>query len=942
MIQLRLLGHIDLRDGSDAEVRRILAQPKRLALLAYLAIANGQYRRRDTILTQFWPELDMQRGRNALRQALHHLRKELGADAILARNQEELGINSELVWCDVTAFKERLGREDDAGAVELYRGDLMAGLHFAEAPPEWDSWIESERLKLRTAAAAAAWRLSDKAVAAQKAGEARKWAQRAFEIVGDEASFRAYATRVMRTGDAIGVRRAFEAFTRRLEREFEIQPSAETRQYIETLLATPVEGSSGPWDIGSGRSDSGPDDKSRVPHSRKLRRYIVGATTAMVLALASVAWWRNANDAGPRVLAVGAIRDLAESPTVASALSELMTTELARAGGSRVISTPRLYEVAIQIDSAAPLSVLPRAAVASGADEYVEGALYRNTGELRLDLRRVELRSGRVLAAYTVTGPDAYTLTERATGRLLADLGLQPASGRLADVTTRSVVALRFYQEGLRARLQDDESGARRFFSAAVAEDSAFAMATFELSRLQLDNQQLRVRSAQLANQASDRERLIIQAYHAHDEDSPSRLAIAETLAVRYPTEPEGLLLLGKAQVAAAQFVEAARTLRRVVQMDTLSLRGTTMKCRACDAYWDLVSAWVYADSMRRAEQVGREFAEVLPGRAAPWGALATVLEHTNRIDEAVDAVAKYEQLAQKSLGEYHARTLFLVKQGRFPEAEGYIERIYQSATHREDKENALWAEFILLRNMGRFREALMLADSFRTFNAAAPRGERYWTAQARQIALFDLGRYDQAAALSDSAAMYPFGNTSSRQARSIAGNLVFKLNNRAAQNDTAGVRVLADSIARIAPHSGFARDQRYTYYARGVYLRMLGRHQEAVEQLQKSLYSPLGGYVRANLELGRELLAVGRAREALYYLDAGMRGPLGASGLYSIQPELRSWRARAREALGDRAGALEDYERVVRDLARADPEAKPLRDYALGRARALGSNVKS
>lgn len=931
MIRLRLLGQTDLRDELNGELRRVLAQPKRLALLAYLALANGQFRRRDNLLALFWPELDAQRARAALRQALHHLRRELGADAILARGGEDLGIDGALVWCDVTAFRERLAAGDDEGALGFYGGDLLAGVFFADAPAEWDSWLEAERLRLKTAAAAAAWRLSDRAQGEDHHARARAWAQRAFEIVNDEAAFREFAIRIARTGDTVGLRRAYDVFARRLQREFEIEPSEETRALVAHLVATSHSGAPLP----SLHRDGVAVPAAPVRKRRQVWRYAAAALVVLGAALSTVAWWRSGAETRPRVLAVGSIRDMAQSPTVAAALSELMTTELSRAAGARVISSSRLYEVALQLDSAAPLSALARAASSAGADEYVEGALYGTAGEMRLDLRRVELATGRVLAAFSVAGPDAYTLTERATGRLLGDLGLQPASGSLADVTTRSVVALRFYQEGLRARIAEDYDAARRFLAAAVAEDSLFAMAAFELARLHEDSA-LTQRAARLALRASDRERLIIQARHAHDQDSPARLAIAETLAVRYPTEPEGLVLLGRAQKANAQFLESARTFRRVIAMDSISLRGNQPQCRACEAYGELVGSLIYADSMRSAEAVAREYARRVPQREEPWMWLATVLEHAEKLDEALDALAMQEQRNGRSLGQYTARTEFLIKQGRLGEAEAFIRTVRSSAVEPSERRNAMWVEWILLRNMGRFREALKLADELRNFDPAKPRGERYWTAVARQITLFDLGRTREAWALADSAAMFPFGHVPSRQARSIIGQLTAQVNLAALHNDSARLRVLADSIARMAPHSGYTRDRRLAHYARGVLYRVQGKHQQAVRELEQSLYSPLGGYVRANLELGRELLAVGRARDAFYVLDAGMRGPVGASGLYSIQPELRTWRARAREAMGDRAGALADYERVVRDLSRADPEAHVWRNFAAARIRAL------
>ncbi len=51
----------------------LLARPKALALLAYLAIRRcpGALCRRDGLLALFWPDSDPGHGRNSLRQALH-------------------------------------------------------------------------------------------------------------------------------------------------------------------------------------------------------------------------------------------------------------------------------------------------------------------------------------------------------------------------------------------------------------------------------------------------------------------------------------------------------------------------------------------------------------------------------------------------------------------------------------------------------------------------------------------------------------------------------------------------------------------------------------------------------------------------------------------------------------------------------------------------------
>jgi DNA-binding SARP family transcriptional activator/TolB-like protein len=150
MIRLRALGSLDLRDESGKELRSVLAQPKRIALLAYLALAKpGNAHRRDTLLALFWPEQDSERARNALSQAIFFLRRELGEETILSHNGDSLRLDASRVWCDVTEFEQSLDAQKPLDAVDLYRGELLEGFHVGNAP-EFERWVDSERERLGT------------------------------------------------------------------------------------------------------------------------------------------------------------------------------------------------------------------------------------------------------------------------------------------------------------------------------------------------------------------------------------------------------------------------------------------------------------------------------------------------------------------------------------------------------------------------------------------------------------------------------------------------------------------------------------------------------------------------------------------------------------------------------------------------------------------------
>ncbi|MGH7548390.1 MAG: AfsR/SARP family transcriptional regulator [Gemmatimonadales bacterium] len=153
MLQLRVLGAASVVDEAGGEV--CPTQPKRLALLAVLAVAPPpRVVRRDTLVALFWPELDHLHARASLRQAVHALRAVVGADVLVGYGDEELRLAPGHLWCDVEAFESLLRDGQLSDALDLYRVDFLAG--FFSGAPEFERWVEQLRGRLRAQAFAGA------------------------------------------------------------------------------------------------------------------------------------------------------------------------------------------------------------------------------------------------------------------------------------------------------------------------------------------------------------------------------------------------------------------------------------------------------------------------------------------------------------------------------------------------------------------------------------------------------------------------------------------------------------------------------------------------------------------------------------------------------------------------------------------------------------------
>jgi DNA-binding SARP family transcriptional activator/TolB-like protein/tRNA A-37 threonylcarbamoyl transferase component Bud32 len=243
MLRLRTFGSVDLEGPADRDLGAILAQPKRLALLVYLAAGRPLgARRRDELLGLFWPELDDVRARDALNQALRFLRQALGPEVFVRRGGEDVGVDPGRIWCDAVAFQAAIDDGRPAEALALYQGEFLQGF-FIEQGGGFEQWMERERAVLRESAARGARQLAEEHASAGSLTLAIDWGRRALDLdPDDERALRRLLRLHGRAGDRAGALRLYEAFARRFEEEFGCEPSAETRSLLEQLKAGRLEG----------------------------------------------------------------------------------------------------------------------------------------------------------------------------------------------------------------------------------------------------------------------------------------------------------------------------------------------------------------------------------------------------------------------------------------------------------------------------------------------------------------------------------------------------------------------------------------------------------------------------------------------------------------------------------------------------------------------------
>jgi DNA-binding SARP family transcriptional activator len=254
---------------------------KAMALLVYLAVEGGLHSRK-TLSESFWPELDAEHGRAALRATLFELRKLLershgpGEQAHLLVERDTLGLNQDssllLDLRLVEAVSKQVGRQGArrAGegdgellaqleqAVSLVRGPFLAGFTLRDSQ-FFDDWTRQQReywhLRMH--------RLFDTLSRLyERAGDV----ERAIETVSrwlsfdplHEAGYRSLMRLRFSLGDRVGALRAYTTCCEVLTHELELEPEPETVALAKWIsCTTPVRlrrtRSLGPLDSSAGQ-----------------------------------------------------------------------------------------------------------------------------------------------------------------------------------------------------------------------------------------------------------------------------------------------------------------------------------------------------------------------------------------------------------------------------------------------------------------------------------------------------------------------------------------------------------------------------------------------------------------------------------------------------------------------------------------------------------------
>jgi DNA-binding SARP family transcriptional activator len=233
MLVLELVGTLCLRDDTGP-VPLAAQQKRRLGLLAILGLGGKQGLSRDRIEAYLYPESADERARHALDQAVYAIRHALGSEFILSTGRE-LRLNSELVQVDLWDFEDAIRARDWTTAAGTYKGTLLDGFHFADSR-ELESWIDTERARLRHEYQTAVEFLANQSADAGDYSQSVTWWRR----LANSDPLSAGATKKLMlalaaAGDRAGAVKHARLYQELVRQELEMEPDSEIENLATTL-----------------------------------------------------------------------------------------------------------------------------------------------------------------------------------------------------------------------------------------------------------------------------------------------------------------------------------------------------------------------------------------------------------------------------------------------------------------------------------------------------------------------------------------------------------------------------------------------------------------------------------------------------------------------------------------------------------------------------------
>ncbi|MFH1373888.1 MAG: FlgO family outer membrane protein [bacterium] len=687
------------------------------------------------------------------------------------------------------------------------------------------------------------------------------------------------------------------------------------------------------------RRDSQPGmvlESGRAP-SRRIKRFLVPALVLVVaVAVLVLKPWKF--EFQPTEEAVAAENRLAimyfdnladpeDSLKLGEIATNLLIADLSESQYVQVVSSQRLYDILKLLgregEKKIARDMATQIAEKARARWMLLGSILQVEPQIIVMAQLVEVESGNAIASQRITGSEnenIFAVIDSMTLEIKSDLSLPVAAltevdRPVADVTTHSPEAYRYYLEGVDIGYKFYMAEAKQLFEKAVELDSTFAMAYYRLAGLssRAEREEYRQKAMKYSEKASHKERLYILGFDAYlSGELGHALEMLEEINDRYPDDKEAYFTAGYlCQYGLGDFHRAIEYLRKAIEVD--SLYGV--------AYNSLAYSYNEIGNLESSIWAINKYIDLSPGEANPYDTRGELYALNGKLEKAIESYEKALEIRPDFYASRRKLAYMYLFARRYDKAEGlYRELCADSNADRRSLGRKLLSYIPIYQ--GKFKEALTFLDDA----IAAVRLEQddpaRWSFQFKRADIYQ-ARNELKMALKEVekivenyAVIHPDDSIRFRHVYAVL--LAQNGDSAKAQKEVESLRL---NIEKNDPSTMWAY-----WYAVGSIEFYRGDFEQSVVNLEKAAEDVQ--YLHVNYMLGRAYLMSGRLGESVSQFEKTInRYDAARISVVTMAVKIHYYLGQAYEASGWNEKAIEQYETFLDIWKDADEGIESVED---------------
>jgi serine/threonine protein kinase/tetratricopeptide (TPR) repeat protein len=431
-----------------------------------------------------------------------------------------------------------------------------------------------------------------------------------------------------------------------------------------------------------------------LPPRRKVSKALVGVSVIALIALLVLVIkpWRlgvgptqeaQASESRLAIMYFDNLADPDDSRKLGEITTNLLIADLSESEHVQVASSQRLYDILKLLgregEKKITRDVATQVAKEARARWMLLGSILQIEPRMIVTAQLVEVETGNAIASQRITGGDGeqvFTIVDKLTAEIRKDLSLPLAAGEpdrpIAETTTHSQLAYRYYLEGVDKYWKQYFSEAKADFTKALEFDSTFAMAYYRLSMPGMGTPEeikdMAVKAVRYSEGAGQKERQYIECRLAVVEgDFEQAIREFQQIVKRHPEEKEAHFAMGYyCYTALGRFDEAIAHFNKAIELDPLFTQS----------YNQLAYLYNDLDQLEKSIWAINRYISVAPDEANPYDTKGEIYAANGMLDEAIESFKKAIEIKPDYYASWTSLGYMYVFKKQYEEAEKCYERL--------------------------------------------------------------------------------------------------------------------------------------------------------------------------------------------------------------------------------------------------------------------------